>query len=114
MMSPRYATEADGLLDSSGAGIVELLQERCGLDAVNHGLVSFDQVADWAGHQPLAIGGRNWGGPNLGHWSAVRGVNAAGELVLANPAQGPAFGQLTLDRDEFAVRGSFSAVRIHR
>ena len=38
-----------------------------------------------AGRQPVAIGLRNWGGPALGHWSAVRGFDGD-RPALANPA----------------------------
>ncbi len=115
-MSPEYVTEALGLLDASGAGIVQFLSQEYGVQAVNHPQVSFDQVAGWAGHQPLAIGGHHWAnvnGKNVGHWVNVRGVNAAGELVLANPGgTGPLFGQQTLNPAQFQSRGPFSAVRV--
>jgi hypothetical protein len=56
----------------------------------------------------VALGGRNWG-----HWSAVRGVNEAGELVMANPGgTGPRYGQQTLNRQQFEDLGWFSAVVI--
>ena len=65
-------------------------------------------MASWAGRYPVAIGGRTWG-----HWSAVRGVNASGELVMANPGgTGPRYGQQTLNRDQFEQLGWFSAVVI--
>jgi hypothetical protein len=109
-MSPGYVSSAVGLLDASGAGIVEALREAWGVTAYNRAPVSFDEVAGWAGRCPVAIGGRNWY-----HWSAVRGTgtNEAGETVLrlANPGgTGPRYGQQTLNRQQFADLGWFSAV----
>ena len=108
-MSPRYVSQADGLLDSSGAGIVAVLRDTWGVTAFNRSVVSFDDVAGWAGQVPVAIGGRAWV-----HWTAVRGVDGAGNLVLANPAGtgGGRWGLATLNRQQFADLGSFSAVVI--
>ncbi len=107
-MCPRYVNEDLGLLDATGAGIVQFLRDAHGIEAVNWAPVSLDEVAAWAGRQPVAIGGRAWG-----HWSAVRDVNAAGDLVLANPGgTGPRYGQQTLNRDQFGQLGWFSAVTI--
>jgi hypothetical protein len=105
-MSPQYVRSDVGLLDASGAGIVAVLRDRWGVDAFNRAPVAFDEVAEWAGRYPIALGGRNWY-----HWTAVRGVNGAGELVLANPGgTGPRFGQQTLNRQQFEDLGWFSAV----
>ena len=107
-MSPRYVNSDVGLLDASGAGIVQYLSEAHGIEAFNRAPVSFDDVAGWAGRYPVAIGGRNWG-----HWSAVRGVDSDGNLVMANPGgTGPRYGQQTLNRDQFEQLGWFSAVVI--
>jgi hypothetical protein len=108
-MSPRFVSSADGLLDSSGAGIVTVLREVWGVNAFNQSVVSFDDVAGWAGNMPVAIGGRAWV-----HWTAVRGVDGNGNLVLANPAGtgGGRWGLATLNRQQFADLGSFSAVVI--
>jgi hypothetical protein len=106
-MSPEFVNSDVGLLDASGAGIVEVLRDRWGVEAFNRSPVSFDEVASWAGHQPVAIGGRAWG-----HWTAVRGFDGE-RLVLANPGgTGPRYGQQTLDRQQFADLGWFSAVTI--
>ena len=106
-MSPQYVSSAVGLLDSSGAGIVQALRDRWGVEAFNRNPVSFDEVAGWAGTRPVALGGRAWG-----HWTAVRGFDGE-RLVLANPGgTGPRFGQQTLNRQQFADLGSFSAVVI--
>ena len=110
-MAPRYVNADVGLLDASGAGIVKVLADRWGVTAQNHPSVTFDQVAGWAGRQPVAIGGRNWGGPGLGHWSAVRG-GSGDWLTLANPATGQRFGQSALSRNDWARMGPFSAVTI--
>ena len=113
LMVPGLVTEQFGLLNASGAGIAELLREHWGLAADHQSVVDFDEVAARAGQQPVAIGGRNWGGPGLGHWSAVRGVDPDGRLQLANPAgTGPRFGQQTLGHEQFAIMGPFSAVWI--
>jgi SH3-like domain-containing protein len=106
-LSPRYCNSDVGLLDASGAGIVAVLRDRWGVAAFNRNPVSFDDVAGWAGRCPVALGGRAWG-----HWTAVRGFDGE-RLVLANPGgTGPRFGQQTLDRQQFAALGSFSAVVI--
>ena len=108
MVGPYVDARGDdgvGLLDASGAGIVEVLRERWGVTAFNRAPVSFDEAAGWAGTCPLAIGGRNWG-----HWTAVRGYDGE-RLVLANPAgTGPRYGQQALGRQQFADLGWFSAV----
>jgi Transglycosylase SLT domain/Bacterial SH3 domain len=106
-MSPRYCNSAVGLLDATGAGVVEVLRDCWGVAAFNRAPVSFDEVAGWAGTRPVMIGGRNWG-----HWTAVRGFDGE-RLVLANPGgTGPRFGQQTLNRQQFEDLGWFSAVVI--
>jgi hypothetical protein len=106
-MSPRYVSSDDGLLNADGSGIVAVLRDTWGVSAFNRGTVSFDDVAGWAGKVPVAIGGRAWV-----HWTAVRGVDGSGNLVLANPAGtgGGRWGLATLNRQQFADLGSFSAV----
>ncbi len=107
-MYPRYVSEELGLLDASGAGIVQFLRDAYGVEAFNRAPVSFEEVAEWAGRYPVAIGGRNWC-----HWTAVRGVNSDGNLILANPGgTGPRYGQQTLNRGQFEQLGWFSAVVI--
>jgi hypothetical protein len=106
-MSPRYCNSAVGLLDATGAGVVEVLRDCWSVAAFNRAPVSFDEVAGWAGTRPVMIGGRNWG-----HWTAVRGFDGE-RLVLANPGgTGPRFGQQTLNRQQFEDLGWFSAVVI--
>ncbi|MCC7368108.1 MAG: SH3 domain-containing protein [Chloroflexi bacterium] len=106
-MSPQYVRSDVGLLDATGAGIVAVLRERWGVRAFNRSPVTFDAVAGWAGRAPVAMGGRAWN-----HWTAVRGYDAAADvLVLANPGgTGPRYGQQTLNRQQFEALGWFSAV----
>lgn len=110
-MSPRYVRQDVGLLDASGAGIVEVLRDRWGVGAYNDGSASFDEVLAVAGRQPVAMGGRAWN-----HWTAVRGWDGPPgmeRLLLANPGgTGPRYGQQTLNRQQFADLGPFSMVVI--
>lgn len=109
-MSPRYVTPARGLLDARGNGIVEVLRDRWNVEAFNDDAATFDEVAAKAGQQPVALGLRNWGGPGLGHWAAVRGFDGS-RLILANPGgTGPLFGQQALTREQFDARGPASMV----
>ena len=110
-MSPRYVNADVGLLDASGGGIVAVLRDRWGVSATAYPSLTFDQAQEMAGHVPLAIGGRNWGGPGFGHWSAVRG-RYQDSLVLANPATGSRFGQASLTRQDWARMGPFSGVAV--
>ena len=77
-----------GLLDASGAGLVEYLAEA-GISASNNPTATWDEVQAAAGYQPMVIGGRAWC-----HWVAVRmgsrtaGTNGPDALVLMNPAPG--------------------------
>ncbi len=63
---------------------------------------------------PIMLGGRNWGGPSLGHWSGVRGYDQArGVILLANPAgSGPKFGGSEMTRAQWDDKGPFSLVRV--
>lgn len=109
-MSPRYVNADVGLLDATGAGIVQVLRDQWGVTA--RALApTFDEVLAMAGQQPVAIGGRNWGGPGLGHWSAVRG-RYEDTLILANPARGDRYGHTTLTRQDWHRLGPFSAVAV--
>ena len=110
-MSPRYVTPELGLLNADGSGIVAVLRDRWGVTSENHASVTFDEVAALAGRMPVAIGGRNWGGPGKGHWSAVRGFDGT-RLLLANPASGTVYGDASLTREQWAWRGPWSAVTV--
>jgi hypothetical protein len=115
LMIPGLVSEDLGLLDGSGGALARLFREQFGLRAQNQREISFEEVAERAGRQPLAIGGHRWaqvGGQMVGHWVAVRRFEN-GELVLANPGgDGPKFGQKRLDDTAFDRRGFFSAVWI--
>lgn len=99
-----------GLLDASGAGLVEYLAE-VGITASNNGNATWHDVMAAAGYQPMVIGGRAWC-----HWVAVRmGTEAAGasitpQLLLMNPAPGYQGVDQVLTQQEFNQLGSFSAV----
>ena len=112
-MSPGYVNSDVGLLDASGAGIVAVLRDHWGVKATAYPSLAFDQALEMAGRVPLAIGGRNWGGPGFGHWSAVRG-RQQDSLVLANPAgTGARFGQASLTRADWQRMGPFSGVAVN-
>lgn len=104
-ISPSY-----GLLDASGAGLVEYLAE-VGIAADNNPDASWEEVVDAAGYQPMVIGGRNWC-----HWVAVRmggsaaGVPGAGHFLLMNPSPGYMGVQQWMNEANFDYLGPFSAV----
>lgn len=108
VMSPEH-----GLMDASGAGLAGFVNRHYGEDgyhAENVNPVSFDALAQEAGTRkhPIAAGGRTWN-----HWTAVRGYDAAADvLLLANPAPGYRAIQHTLTRDQFLALGAFSMVRV--
>jgi hypothetical protein len=104
-ISPQY-----GLLDASGAGLVEYLAEL-GITADNMNPVTWQDVHNLAGHNPMVMGGRGWN-----HWTGVR---AAGDIVgrpdidqvlLANPAPGWMEVYQYIAGWQFDALGSFSAV----
>lgn len=109
-LGPGRISPSAGLLDASGAGLVEYLGE-VGISAQNNGSASWQEVVDAAGYQPMCIGGRAWN-----HWVAVRmGGPAVGRsdlrvLLLMNPAPGYAGVYQSLDEVAFAGLGPFSAV----
>jgi len=112
IMVPDLVTERDGLLFATGETLAALFRDRFDLQADNQAFISFDEVVERAGRQPMAIGSRDWFG-GIGHSVGVRRVNDDGELELANPAENSAgFGQRVLDRDGFDARGAFAAVFI--
>jgi hypothetical protein len=99
-----------GLLDSSGAGIVEWLAE-IGIGAANASPSSWDDVIGAAGHQPMLMGGLTWC-----HWTGVRVSTLfypelePAALALANPAPGWGGIEQTMQVDAFERLGPFSAV----
>jgi hypothetical protein len=109
-LGPSRITPMYGLMDASGAGLVEWLAE-IGVNAANNADASWADCTAAAGYQPLLIGGRAWV-----HWVAVRmGPSPAPEripdmLALMNGANGYMGVYQTLSPDQFAALGSFSAV----
>jgi hypothetical protein len=109
-LGPNRISEAEGLLDASGAGIVDWLS-TIGVQAENNGNATWEQLLDAAGYQPMLVGGRRWY-----HWTGVRLSDAffpevtIEAIALANPA--PGYGnveQLLLEADYLRL-GSWSAV----
>jgi hypothetical protein len=109
-LGPSRITSTYGLMDASGAGLVDWLAE-IGVAGDNNPNASWAEVMAAAGEQPMVIGGRKWC-----HWVAVRmGSRAAGRpdldaLALMNPAPGyQAVFQLLVPED-WPRLGPFSAV----
>lgn len=109
-LGPSRISPSLGLLDASGAGLVEYAGEL-GITAENDGEASWYDVMAAAGYQPMLIGGRAWN-----HWVAVRmGSSAAGHtdeqlLALMNPAPGYKDIYQLLEPYQFDELGPFSAV----
>jgi hypothetical protein len=109
-LGPSRITATYGLMDASGAGLVEWLGE-IGINAANNASASWDELVAAAGYQPMVIGGRAWC-----HWVAVRmGPAPAPDripnvLALMNGASGYMGVYQILDPDDFARLGAFSAV----
>jgi len=109
-LGPSRISPSLGLLDASGAGLVEYLGE-VGITAFNDPESTFQEVLDAAGFQPMVIGGRNWC-----HWVAVRmGGPAFGRsdlryLALMNPSGGYMGVDQVLSQPDFEELGPFSAV----
>lgn len=109
-LGPNRISPSLGLLDASGAGLVEYLAEQ-GIAADNNPAASWADVQAAAGWQPMVIGGRAWC-----HWVAVRmGSNTIqrpdlGALALMNPAPGWLGIAQVLYEQDFNELGAFSAV----
>jgi hypothetical protein len=109
-LGPQRISPEWGLLDASGAGLVEYLAEL-GIPAMNNPDASWADLWGAAGYQPMVIGGREWC-----HWSGLRmGSNAFGRgptdlLLLANPAPGYRGVYQYMDTFDFEALGPFSAV----
>jgi hypothetical protein len=109
-LGPQRISPTLGLLDASGAGLVEYCAEL-GVDADNNPDAHWSDVIAAAGFQPMLIGGRSWY-----HWTAVRmGSIAANHpdidiLALMNPADGYMGVSQTLVPAQFQQLGPFSAV----
>lgn len=109
-LGPSRISPVHGLLDASGAGIVDWLA-TIGVTAENDAEATWSEIEGAAGFQPMIMGGRGWY-----HWSGVRMGGSAfdgatrGYVLLANPAPGwMDIGQWMSD-DDFAALGPFSAV----
>ncbi|MBA0084856.1 MAG: hypothetical protein HRJ53_07665 [Acidobacteria bacterium Pan2503] len=87
-LGPSRISPASGLLDATGAGLVEWLAS-IGVTAENAPDASFDDLEAMAGFQPSVCGGRGWN-----HWTGVRmggyafDGDARGVILLANPSPG--------------------------
>lgn len=109
-LGPSRISPAYGLLDASGAGLVQWLGE-IGVVAENNPSASWNDVVAAAGYQPMVIGGRNWY-----HWVGVRMGGIAfigsdiGWISLANPAPGWMGVGQELSHSQFDSLGAFSAV----
>jgi len=109
-LGPTRISPALGLLDASGAGIVDWLS-TIGIAAVNNPSCTWLDITGAAGNQPMLMGGRAWC-----HWTGVRmstltaGVPDWDVVALANPAPGWCGVGQTFDAYQFQDLGSFSAV----
>jgi hypothetical protein len=109
-LGPSRITAEYGLMDASGAGLVEYLGEL-GISAANNPSANWSDVTAAAGFQPMVIGGREWC-----HWVGVRmGSAAAGRnipdvLALMNSADGWMDVHQVLEPSDFDHLGEFSAV----
>jgi hypothetical protein len=109
-LGPARISPALGLLDASGAGLVEWLAS-IGVGAENDDDASFADLEAAAGFQPMVCGGHDWY-----HWSGVRMGGVAfdglprGLLLLANPSPGwMGVGQYLTDSASLPL-GPWSAV----
>ena len=126
MLALHLVSKEQGLLDHTGAGVVNWLQIG---DAAHYGSDGYGLsnsqcpiawtplVAEIDPHPPypILLGLPNWSLDGRGHWSGVRGYDASlGVILLANPATGPLYGPTSLTRSEFEARaaGNASIVRV--
>jgi hypothetical protein len=109
-LGPSRISPTLGLLDASGAGLVEYLAE-IGVTAENDPDATWSDLVDAAGYQPMVTGGRAWS-----HWTGVRMGSIAANLpdmdllILANPASGYMGVEQTMDIEQCLNLGPFSAV----
>jgi hypothetical protein len=109
-LGPGRISPTLGLLDASGAGLVEWLSE-IGVVAENNAYASWDNMVSAAGFQPMVMGGRTWY-----HWTGVRmggiaaGYGDLGVVALANTAAGWQGIDQALDRQDYANLGEFAVV----
>lgn len=110
VMTPQY-----GLMDASGAGMADWLNQTYGMDGLlagNAASVSFDDVAaECAGG--MATHGICIGGRAFCHWIGIRGYEPASDLLLvANSAPGYMGVGNVLDRSQWASLGAWSMVTL--
>jgi hypothetical protein len=109
-LGPSRISPAHGLLDASGAGLVEWLS-TIGVAAENNPAATWADVTAAAGYQPMVMGGRQWC-----HWTGVRmwaGLvfpELAGYVALANPAPWWMGVNQIMNQAMFDDLGPFSAV----
>jgi hypothetical protein len=109
-LGPSRITPTYGLMDASGAGLVEYLGEE-GIGAENNPDASWDDVMAAAGHQPMVCGGRAWY-----HWVGIRmgslyvGHPERNTLLLMNSSPGYVGVYQLLDQQTFEKLGPWSAV----
>jgi hypothetical protein len=109
-LGPSRISPTHGLLDASGAGLVEYLAE-IGVQSDNNPAANWTECAAAAGYQPMLIGGRRWC-----HWTGVRMGPFAAErpdleiMLLMNPADGYMNVSQSLVPGQFDQLGPFSAV----
>lgn len=109
-LGPTRISPALGLLDASGAGIVDYLS-TIGVPAQSATGCTWQDIETAAGFQPLIMGGAGWY-----HWTGVRMGGSAFRsvptetILLANPAPGYADVGQALSRWQFDALGPFSAV----
>lgn len=102
--TPTNINSAYGLMDGSGARLVECLREQ-GAPAFNF-WPSWEQAYALATYMPLLAGGVGWN-----HWVGVRGV-ADGLLALANSAEGWASVYDTMGGPDWDRLGPFAVVAV--
>lgn len=109
-LGPSRISPTHGLLDASGAGIVEYLGEL-GIPAANNPHASWHDITGAAGHQPMIMGGRAWC-----HWTGVRMSTLTADyhsidiVALANPSPGYMGVEQVINSVDFDELGDFSAV----
>lgn len=109
MLADGVESTALGLMDGTGATLAAWITGQYSdpsegtptLKASSAANVSFDDVRSVAGLSPVLLGGHGWGA--AGHWSGVRGYDAASDtLLLANPANGYAGVGQSMTRQQFS------------
>ncbi|HEX4708719.1 MAG TPA: hypothetical protein VH229_13425 [Candidatus Udaeobacter sp.] len=98
------ATPELGLLDGTGAGIVRWLSMQP--FSAKNSTIEWSTLIDRDWSCPLIMGSTRWY-----HWTGVRGMDADGNLRLANSAPGWASVYQTMTVGQFQHFGDFWAVQ---